>query len=69
MKHDLLPMQSSLDETGLNEWLTRLAEESLADPMPSIPAAAAFRELRAIHWEAIDRTTAFTEPKNECASS
>ncbi len=35
------------EEAGLNEWLTRLAEEALADPKPSIPAAQVFRELRA----------------------
>ena len=37
------------DEAGLNEWLTQQAEESLADPRPSVPAAQVFRELRAIH--------------------
>jgi antitoxin ParD1/3/4 len=37
------------EEAGTNEWLTRLAEESLADPGPSVPAAQVFRELRAIH--------------------
>ncbi len=40
-------------ETLLNEWLTQQAEESLADPEPSIPAAEVFRELRAIHREAM----------------
>jgi len=35
------------EETGLNEWLTKQAEESLADPRPSVPAAQVFRELRA----------------------
>lgn len=35
-------------ETILNEWLTKQAEESLSDPEPSIPAADVFRELRAI---------------------
>jgi antitoxin ParD1/3/4 len=35
------------EEAGLNEWLTRLAEEALADPKPSIPAAQVFRDLRA----------------------
>jgi antitoxin ParD1/3/4 len=39
------------EEAGLNEWLTQQAEESLADPEPSIPAAEVFRELRAIHSE------------------
>jgi antitoxin ParD1/3/4 len=37
------------EEAGLNEWLTRLAEEALADPRPSIPATQVFRELRARH--------------------
>ena len=35
------------EEAGLNEWLTRLAEEALADPRPSIPAAQVFEDLRA----------------------
>jgi antitoxin ParD1/3/4 len=35
------------EEAGTNEWLIQLAEESLADPRPSIPAAQVFRELRA----------------------
>jgi len=35
------------EEMGLNEWLTRQAEESLADPRPSVPAAQVFRDLRA----------------------
>ncbi len=35
------------EEAGLNEWLTRLAEEALADPRPSTPAAQVFRDLRA----------------------
>jgi len=39
-------------EAVLSEWLTQQAEESLADPEPSIPAAEVFRELRAIHREA-----------------
>jgi antitoxin ParD1/3/4 len=34
------------EEAGTNEWLTRLAEESLADPRPSVPAAQLFRGLR-----------------------
>lgn len=38
-------------EAALNEWLTQQAEESLADPRPSIPAAEVFRELRALHRE------------------
>jgi len=41
------------EEAGTNEWLIQLAEESLADPEPSIPAAEVFRELRAIHSETI----------------
>ncbi len=35
------------EEAGLNEWLTKQAEESLADPRPSVPADRVFRELRA----------------------
>jgi antitoxin ParD1/3/4 len=35
------------EEASTNEWLIQLAEESLADPRPSIPAAQVFRELRA----------------------
>jgi antitoxin ParD1/3/4 len=35
------------EEVTTNEWLTKLAEESLADPRPSVPAAQVFRELRA----------------------
>ena len=35
------------EETANNEWLTKLAKESLADPRPSVPAAQVFRELRA----------------------
>ncbi|HXR38653.1 MAG TPA: type II toxin-antitoxin system ParD family antitoxin [Terracidiphilus sp.] len=34
-------------EAALNQWLTRQAEESLADPRPSVPAAQVFRDLRA----------------------
>ena len=45
------------EEKASNEWddaeLTRLAEESMADPRPSIPAAQVFRELRAIHRESV----------------
>jgi hypothetical protein len=52
MKHDLNPIPSNVDEKGLNEWLTRQAEESLADPEPSVPAAQVFLELRAIHQDA-----------------
>lgn len=35
------------EEAGLNEWLTKLAEEALADPRPRVPADQVFRELRA----------------------
>jgi antitoxin ParD1/3/4 len=35
------------EEAANNEWLIQLAEESLADPRPSVPAAQVFRELRA----------------------
>ncbi len=35
------------EEAATNEWLIQLAEESLADPRPSVPAAQVFRELRA----------------------
>jgi len=35
------------EEAQKNEWLIKLAEESLADHRPSIPAAQVFRELRA----------------------
>jgi len=38
------------EEAARNEWLTTLAEESLADPRPSVPAAQVFRELREIHF-------------------
>ena len=41
------------EEAAKNRWLIQLAEESLADPAPSIPAADVFRELRAIHAEAL----------------
>lgn len=37
------------EESSTDDWLTRLAEESLADPRPSVPAAEVFRELRARH--------------------
>jgi len=37
------------EEAGTNDWLIQLAEESLADPRPSIPAEEVFRELRARH--------------------
>lgn len=37
------------EEAGTDAWLTQLAEESLAAPRPSVPAAEVFRELRAIH--------------------
>jgi antitoxin ParD1/3/4 len=42
------------EEASTHEWLTKLAEESLADPRPSVPAAQVFQELRAIHREAIE---------------
>ncbi len=45
------------EEAGLNEWLTRLAEEALADPKPSIPAEQVFRELRAKHGRPSGETT------------
>jgi antitoxin ParD1/3/4 len=45
------------EEAVLNEWLTRLAEEALADPKPSIPAAQVFRELRAKHGRSSGETT------------
>jgi putative addiction module CopG family antidote len=35
------------EEAGANNWLTRLAEESLSDPGLSIPVELVFRELRA----------------------
>jgi antitoxin ParD1/3/4 len=41
------------EEGNTNEWLIQLAEDSLADPEPSVPAAEVFRELRAIHAEAL----------------
>ena len=41
------------EEARLNEWLTQQALESLADPEPSIPAAEVFREIYAIHREAM----------------
>jgi antitoxin ParD1/3/4 len=45
------------EEAGLNEWLTRLAEEALADPRPSVPATQVFRELRARHGRSSGETT------------
>jgi antitoxin ParD1/3/4 len=45
------------EEAGLNEWLTRLAEEALADPRPSSPAAQVFSELRAKYGRASSVTT------------
>jgi antitoxin ParD1/3/4 len=41
------------EEADKNEWLIQLAEESLADPEPSIPAAEVFRELRESELERI----------------
>ena len=35
------------EEAATNDRLTKLAEESLADPRPSVLAAQVFRELRA----------------------
>ena len=35
------------EEAATNDRLTKLAEESMADPRPSVPAAQVFRELRA----------------------
>jgi antitoxin ParD1/3/4 len=35
------------EESATDVWLTKLAEESLADPRPSVPVAQVFRELRA----------------------
>jgi len=35
------------EEAATNVWLIQLAEKSLADPRPSVPAAQVFRELRA----------------------
>ena len=37
------------EEAATGEWLTRLAEEALADPRPSTPASEAFHNLRARH--------------------
>ncbi len=45
------------EEAGLNEWLTRLAEEALADPRPSIPAAQVFEDLRAKYGRPSRETT------------
>jgi antitoxin ParD1/3/4 len=45
------------EEAGLNEWLTRLAEEALADPRPSIPATQVFSELRAKYGRPSGATT------------
>ena len=46
------------EEAGTNEWLTRLAEQSLADPRPSVPAAQVFRELRAKHGRPAGKSAA-----------
>ena len=35
------------EEAATDEWLTKLAEESIADPRPSVPAAQVFQDLRA----------------------
>ncbi len=45
------------EEAGLNEWLTRLAEEALADPRPSVSSAQVFRELRAKYGRPSRETT------------
>lgn len=41
------------EEKATDEWLTQLAEESLANPEPSIPAEEVFRELRTLHVESL----------------
>jgi antitoxin VapB len=46
------------DDASLNEWLTQQAEESLADPRPSVPAAQVFRELRAKYGRPEDEPAA-----------
>jgi antitoxin ParD1/3/4 len=33
------------EEEGVNEWFTRMAEESLADPRPSVPLDEVFDHL------------------------
>jgi antitoxin ParD1/3/4 len=45
------------EESATNEWFIQLAEESMADPEPSIPAAEVFRELRAIQSEELRERT------------
>jgi antitoxin ParD1/3/4 len=37
------------EEADTNAWLVELAEESLADPEPSIPAAEVFEEIYEMH--------------------
>jgi antitoxin ParD1/3/4 len=37
------------EESETQEWLVQLAEESLADPGPSIPAAEVFAEIYVMH--------------------
>jgi len=44
------------EEASTNEWLTKLAEESSADPRPSVPASQVFRELRAKYAPAPRKT-------------
>jgi antitoxin ParD1/3/4 len=44
------------EEAGLNEWLTRLAEDALADPRPSIPAAQVFHDLRSKYSRSSGKT-------------
>ena len=46
------------EESAANEWLTELAEESLADPRPSVPAAQVFRGLRAKYGRPVDESAA-----------
>jgi antitoxin ParD1/3/4 len=41
------------EERATDEWLMELAKESLADPEPSIPAEEVFREMRALHAQAL----------------
>jgi antitoxin ParD1/3/4 len=45
------------EETGMNEWLTRLAEEALADTRSSVPAAQVFRDIRAKHGRNVSEPT------------
>ena len=45
------------EEATNNEWLTKIAEESLADPRPSVPANQVFRELRAKYGRPASEST------------